>query len=165
MRVSLVKIILPALVLAMPLTGCQTTPPPPSGFTESQITLLRQEGFVETEEGWQLSLADRLLFSVNSSELLGEMQQTITRVSAGLAGVGITRARVEGHTDSTGSSEHNQSLSLMRAQSVATVMIANGFAPANLAVRGWGETRPIADNGTEEGRAENRRVVIIVTAL
>lgn len=158
------SVLMAAIASLMLVSACQT-PQPHGGFTRAQAEMLREQGFVETSDGWQLSLADRLLFDVDSSELRPEMQTNIARVSRGLISVGISSARVEGHTDATGTSEYNQNLSLARAQVVASVAQGSGFDAARLVVRGWGETRPIADNGTEEGRAENRRVVIIVTAL
>lgn len=152
------------LLLCLAVTACQTSPAP-RGFSSEQVALLRAEGFVETEDGWQLSLADQLLFDVDSSSVQPTMQASLTRLANGLLQVGISAARVEGHTDSTGSHAHNQQLSAERARSVAAVLQAHGFAAADLAVRGWGETRPVADNGTAEGRRDNRRVVIIVSAL
>ena len=147
---------------ALLLAGCQTTDP--RGFTRAQTELLRAEGFVESAEGWELSIADRLLFDHDSAEVKPAMQQTIGRVAAGLLRVGIDAARVEGHTDATGTPAYNARLSEQRATAVAAMMQGRGFAVGNLMLRGWGETRPIADNASEEGRAQNRRVVIIVTA-
>ncbi len=147
---------------AMLLAGCQTTGL--RGFTRAQTELLRAEGFVETADGWELSIADRLLFDLDSAEVKPAMQQTIGRVATGLQRVGIDSARVEGHTDASGTQEYNLRLSDARASAVAAVMLGRGFAAGNLMLRGWGETRPIADNGSEQGRAQNRRVVIIVTA-
>jgi len=66
--------------------------------------------------------------------------------------------RIEGHTDSTGTPQGNQALSQQRAASVAAWLVANGVAPARLASVGLGDTRPVADNKSEEGRARNRRV-------
>jgi outer membrane protein OmpA-like peptidoglycan-associated protein len=71
--------------------------------------------------------------------------------------------RVDGHTDNVGTIEYNQQLSMRRAEAVARVLLTCGFARDHLDVRGFGKTRPIADNGTALGRAENRRVAIIVT--
>lgn len=154
-----------ALLCALMLGACQTTAPNPTGLTDRQISALQASGFVRTSEGWELSFDDRLLFDFDSSAVRPEMVQRIERISTTLRSVGIDRARVEGHTDSVGSAAHNQRLSLNRARSVADVLAASGFDADRLAVRGWGETRPVADNGTEQGRGENRRVVIIVTSL
>lgn len=65
-----------------------------------------------------------------------------------------------GHTDSDGSDELNQGLSEVRAGKVRDILVAEGFSTANLEVSGKGESQPIADNGTAEGRQKNRRVSI-----
>jgi OOP family OmpA-OmpF porin len=151
------------LFAALTLQACQTVPT--SGFTREQTEMLQSQGFVETELGWQLSMADRMLFALNSSDVQPEMATRIATMAQGLQSVGITAARVEGHTDSSGSEEYNARLSEARANAVAALMQANGFPATGLAIRGWGESLPIADNATEEGMAQNRRVVVIVTAL
>ena len=151
---------LTALLTALLLAACATT----GGFTRAQQRALVSEGFVQTAEGWELSLADRLLFDHDSVELKPGMQVTVARVADSLLRVGIDAARVEGHTDSTGAPDYNARLSEQRATAVAAAMQGRGFSAANLLLHGWGETRPIADNGSEDGRAQNRRVVIIVTA-
>ena len=153
---------LPFAAAMLLVTACATVHP--SGFTRAQVAELQQQGFVENEEGWELSLTDRLLFDVNSAELAPTMRDQLQRVSTGLLRVGITSARVEGHSDATGTSAHNLELSEARARSVAAVMQQTGFDMSALAIRGWGGLRPIGDNSTEQGRSENRRVVIIVTA-
>lgn len=145
---------------ALLVAACQTV----GGFSSAQVRALQAEGFVETGEGWELSIADRLLFDLDSVELKPGMQVTVARVADSLLRVGIDAARVEGHTDASGASTYNAGLSESRASAVAAAMQGRGFGAANLALRGWGETRPIADNESEEGRAQNRRVVIIVTA-
>jgi OOP family OmpA-OmpF porin len=67
---------------------------------------------------------------------------------------------IEGHTDSTGPEDYNQSLSQQRAQAVVDYLVAeHGIAPQRLEPKGYGETQPVADNSTEEGRAANRRVM------
>ncbi|MBT8072380.1 MAG: OmpA family protein, partial [Xanthomonadales bacterium] len=69
-----------------------------------------------------------------------------------------TKVEVAGHTDSQGSAEYNLGLSERRAQAVADYLIANGANAGNITVKGYGESNPVADNGTKEGRAANRRV-------
>jgi OOP family OmpA-OmpF porin len=67
---------------------------------------------------------------------------------------------IEGHTDSIGPDDYNQSLSQRRAQAVVDLLVnEHGIAPARLQAKGYGESRPVADNGTSEGRAQNRRVM------
>jgi len=68
------------------------------------------------------------------------------------------KVEISGHTDSQGSEEYNQGLSERRAQAVADYLIANGANAGNISVKGYGESQPVVDNGTEEGRAANRRV-------
>jgi OOP family OmpA-OmpF porin len=68
------------------------------------------------------------------------------------------KVEIAGHTDSVGNDDYNMGLSTRRAQAVADYLIANGATAANIFVKGYGETDPDADNGTEAGRATNRRV-------
>jgi outer membrane protein OmpA-like peptidoglycan-associated protein len=72
---------------------------------------------------------------------------------------------VLGHTDSTGSAASNEALSQRRAQAVAAYLSAHGVSPARVAIKGYGASQPIADNGTESGRALNRRVEVKVVPL
>jgi len=73
-----------------------------------------------------------------------------------------TRVSVDGHTDSIGSDAYNQRLSERRARAVADALVADGIARSRLHVQGFGESKPVADNATAEGRAKNRRVEIVV---
>ena len=145
------------------LAACQSLPPPPAGFTAAQIALLKSEGFVETDLGWELSMPDRLLFAVNDSAVPAEVAQRMAALAGNLLSVGIADARVEGHSDSTGSAAYNLSLSQARAATVAAALQAGGlrFAPGQIV--GRGETLPLSDNSTPEGRQDNRRVVLIIT--
>lgn len=147
---------------ALALAACQTVSPR-AGFNDAQQALLRSQGFVETEHGWELSMADRLLFDTDSSTIRPDMLATLDRIAEGLLNVGITAARVEGHTDSTGTAAHNERLSRARAAVIGGALVARGFDRAKVIERGWGEHRPVADNGSESGRLLNRRVVIIVS--
>ena len=70
------------------------------------------------------------------------------------------RALVEGHTDSIGSNAYNQRLSERRANAVADYMESKGIATSRITTKGWGKSKPVADNRTKEGRARNRRVEI-----
>jgi OmpA-OmpF porin, OOP family len=74
----------------------------------------------------------------------------------------LTRIEVRGHTDDVGDDAHNMDLSQRRAESIRAWLLAHGVAPERLTARGFGETVPIADNRTAEGRASNRRVEFVV---
>lgn len=149
------------LFAALLVAACQTVPPV-RGFSAQQVAVLKQEGFAPVGENWELGIADRVLFAVNESELKPENAAVIERLTKILLGIGIGGTMVEGHTDATGSTEYNQALSLRRAQSVKAAMVAAGMAEPAVRVIGLGETDPIESNDTEEGRAQNRRVVVIV---
>lgn len=144
------------------LAACQSAPPA-TGFSAAQIAMLRSEGFVETGPGWELSMPERLLFPSNESGLPADQQQRIADIASKLASVGIMTARIEGHTDSTGTSAYNLTLSQARAEAVAAPMQAGGMRFTADQVVGRGETLPLSSNATAEGRQDNRRVVVIVT--
>jgi outer membrane protein OmpA-like peptidoglycan-associated protein len=144
------------------LAGC-ATPRVASGFTAQQVAILEAQGFVPSAEGYQLTIADRLLFASDSSALGSEQAARLTQTATALMAVGINGARVDGHTDDTGAADYNLRLSLARAQSVATALVGGGFPAINVSQRGLGESMPTSDNATPEGRAQNRRVSIIVS--
>jgi outer membrane protein OmpA-like peptidoglycan-associated protein len=68
---------------------------------------------------------------------------------------------IEGHTDATGSDAHNQTLSQQRAESVKAYLVKAGVDGGRLKPTGFGESKPVADNATELGRAQNRRVELV----
>lgn len=143
------------------LAACQSVPPP-KGFSPEQVAVLKAEGFVETGPDWSLSMPERLLFASDESALQPEQQRIIGETAAKLVSVGIMTARVEGHTDSTGTSAYNLTLSQARAQAVAAPMQENGMRFTADQIIGRGETLPLSSNETPEGRQDNRRVVVIV---
>jgi outer membrane protein OmpA-like peptidoglycan-associated protein len=153
------------LLCAIMLAGCQTPPPPaPHGLTDAQVAVLKQQGFVDTDDGWTLGLSDKLLFATDEDTLTPESGRVVTRIGQSLLAVGILRLRVLGYTDSAGSDSYNDALSERRAIAVAAVLVSTGMAPGNVRQRGLGKRNPVADNRTEEGRAQNRRVAIVVEA-
>ncbi|SNR66524.1 Outer membrane protein OmpA [Humidesulfovibrio mexicanus] len=103
-----------------------------------------------------------LYFKSGSAELADEFSaRQLAAVGKALAALPGAHFEIGGHTDSIGSDEANQSLSERRAQAVRTRLIESyGLKPESVAARGYGESQPLADNGTEAGRAKNRRVVI-----
>lgn len=141
------------------LAGCQS---PPRRLTEEQVTVLKEQGFHLTDEGWTLDFANRVLFANNVGKLTPQTRQAVETLGNSLLEVGLDKARIDGHTDNTGNAAYNRQLSVKRAQSVADVLVSVGMKPANLEVRGRGDTAPVADNRTSAGRADNRRVAIVI---
>jgi len=100
-------------------------------------------------------------FAFNSSDIQPAARPVLDEAAEILkANPGVT-VRVEGHTDSIGSDEYNQALSLRRAESVYRYLVNRGVDPERFRVEGFGESRPVASNNTEVGRAQNRRVELI----
>ncbi len=146
------------------LAACQTVPHKP-GFSAAQVAALQQAGFKQVGENYELGIAERFLFDVNQSDVPPENTGVLSQLAKVLLGVGVRGVTVEGHTDSTGSAEYNKQLSERRAISVKTVLVGAGMNEPAVKPLGMGEADPVEDNATPEGRAQNRRVVIIVTPL
>jgi OOP family OmpA-OmpF porin len=97
-------------------------------------------------------------FATNSDELTPGSKEVLDKTAAELARYPDMKVEVAGHTSSTGPAEYNQVLSERRARAVADYLISTGLAADRFTVKGYGESDPVADNGTAEGRARNRRV-------
>jgi OmpA-OmpF porin, OOP family len=107
------------------------------------------------------------LFDVDKADLKPQGKEQIKKYRDG-AQAEMSRAdkiRVTGHTDSTGSADYNQKLSMRRAEAVRDYLISLGGDPKKFEVIGAGETKPIADNSTPAGRTKNRRVEVEVLGL
>ena len=109
-----------------------------------------------------LHISYRLLFEANSSVMLASSSEELEEVFE-LIDKGRFHVEIAGHTALVGDPGAMYSLSLDRAKAVREELIAMGIRPRRLSVQGYGATRPVADNGTEEGRALNRRVEFTVT--
>jgi outer membrane protein OmpA-like peptidoglycan-associated protein len=110
--------------------------------------------------GCSCDVSVQLQFAFDSSELTEDDKQTLTDVARRLSELNFVSGVAEGHTDSVGSDAYNQSLSERRAQAVVDFLAGLGIDRSRFTVVGVGEAQPIADNGTDEGRAQNRRVVL-----
>lgn len=106
----------------------------------------------------RLVMPSNITFGVDRSEVRPEFYSTLESVAVVLKEFSKTNIRIAGHTDSTGSSEYNQTLSERRAASVGQLLISYGIVSGRVWTTGYGERYPIADNGTEYGRQQNRRV-------
>ncbi len=150
------------ILLIAVLAACQTVPKK-LGFSKVQVAAMTDLGFKPAGDNFELGLEDRVLFAVDKSDLNPAADAVLDNLSTTLRKVGITGAGVVGHTDSTGSDDYNLALSGRRAASVKAGLVAKGMDPAKIRDEGRGETQPVASNDTEEGRTQNRRVVIVVT--
>ena len=105
-----------------------------------------------------------VLFDVDSTRIDSDGRQTLEDLTGVLEEYSKTAVIVQGHTDSTGSEEHNDDLSERRAESVRRYLVSLGVDPDRLATMGFGETAPVASNDSESGRRQNRRVDILLRA-
>lgn len=142
--------------------GCPLPPPPPPPPCEPPAP------------GERVSLAgcgtgDVLVlhgmhFELDSAELTAEARAVLDVVVEELMAHPHIAVEIGGHTDSSGSERYNQSLSTRRAQSVHDALVDAGIDPARLTAIGYGESRPVADNATTDGRERNRRVEMTITS-
>jgi outer membrane protein OmpA-like peptidoglycan-associated protein len=116
----------------------------------------------DTPRGLVVNMAD-VLFDTGKYDLRTEAREKLARLSGILALHPALQLDVEGHTDSTGGQQLNQTLSEQRAQTVARYLEDQGVPGAKLKAEGLADSKPIADNSTAEGRQKNRRVEIIVS--
>lgn len=125
---------------------------------------LAQVGTVRQDtRGVVITLSGSLLFPTGQEELSPIGNQNVDRVAQALAQQPKdTTFDIEGYTDSSGSDSENRTLSERRAQAVADRLVSEGIDSSRIRVVGRGEDEPIADNGTDAGRASNRRVEIVV---
>ena len=108
---------------------------------------------------WKLwRMSGNVLFDFDKSDLTPAAKAQLDTLMDKLRNADVVSIKVIGHTDSKGSDAYNQSLSERRASSVAAYLLSQGLAPNKLTSEGRGESEPVADNASDEGRAQNRRV-------
>jgi outer membrane protein OmpA-like peptidoglycan-associated protein len=113
--------------------------------------------------GMVITLSGSVLFASAKSELLPSAQAKLKEVAQALTKEDpLSKLVVEGHTDSQGGVPYNQDLSERRAEAVRAYLVSQGIAGDRVTSRGFGLSRSVADNGSAEGRANNRRVEIVV---
>jgi outer membrane protein OmpA-like peptidoglycan-associated protein len=111
-----------------------------------------------TENGLLVQMKNDILFDVNSDGVKPAGMGDLAKMGDILAKYSDDRVRIEGHTDSTGDAKYNQALSERRAAAVKAVLVSRGVQETQITVVGLGESKPVADNSTPDGRAKNRRV-------
>jgi outer membrane protein OmpA-like peptidoglycan-associated protein len=130
--------------------------------TEAQAALTALAGAKEESRGLVITLSGSVLFASNESKLLPSAQSRLNQVAEALMDTKSRKLNVEGHTDSKGTADHNVQLSQLRAEAVRSYLISRGYPAEKIQAHGIGKDRPVADNANPEGRANNRRVEIIV---
>ncbi|WP_349258150.1 OmpA family protein [Vitreimonas sp.] len=112
-----------------------------------------------------LNFPSDLTFDYDRDAVKSQFVPTLQNVGSVLRDYEQTTVDVYGHADSTGSDAYNQNLSERRAMNVASVLMQGGVIRQRLVAQGFGESRPIADNSTDSGRARNRRVEVYISAF
>ena len=123
----------------------------------AKIAMVKQEA-----RGLVITLSGSVLFTSGRSTLLANARPKLDEVATALQKSDAEKFVVEGHTDSIGSDATNEELSYRRAQTVHDYLIERGVPAEKIRAVGYGKSRPVADNTTAEGRANNRRVEIII---
>lgn len=129
---------------------------------EARAELARIGAVKEEERGLVVTLSGGVLFRSADSTLLTSAQVKLDQVAKALLTVRERNIIVEGHTDSQGSIAYNQGLSQRRADTVRDYLILRGYPAARIQAHGMGKGSPIANNASPEGRANNRRVEIVI---
>lgn len=115
-------------------------------------------------EGIKVTFDSGILFGFNSSKLSEESKATLTKFANTMKDMEQTDITIYGHTDNVGTEQANEKVSAKRAEAVADFLKKNGMDKDRLITKGMSFTMPVASNDTEEGRAQNRRVEIYITA-
>jgi outer membrane protein OmpA-like peptidoglycan-associated protein len=114
-------------------------------------------------EGKEIRLSKQIHFDTDSAKILGDSNSLMDEIADVIEHhPGIKRIEIQGHTDNTGTREHNQVLSDQRANSVKTWLVGAGIDPGRLAAKGYGQDRPVVPNVTPANKARNRRVQFII---
>ncbi|MFC0679302.1 OmpA family protein [Lysobacter korlensis] len=112
-----------------------------------------------------LNMPEAITFGFDRSDLQSQFYPVLDRLAGTLQQYNQTIVEVAGHTDSKGADAYNQQLSMRRADSVANYLMGRGLMRDRFIVTGAGESRPVASNETESGRAQNRRVEITLVPV
>ncbi|MBT1706141.1 OmpA family protein [Fulvivirgaceae bacterium PWU20] len=115
-------------------------------------------------EGIKITFREGIQFALNSAELSETSKTNLKDLAETLKKYDDTNVLIEGHTDVTGTREHNMTLSEKRAESVSSYLETLGVAKKRLTTEGYGPDQPVADNNSDYGRQQNRRVEVAIFA-
>ena len=130
---------------------------------ELRQSLGNNVGIVNTGDQLVVTLPQDILFATDSASLTGALQNDLRSIAASLNNYPDTTVNIIGHTDNVGEAGYNLGLSQRRAQAVGSVLIGAGVSSVRVRTIGRGEDQPVASNLDAAGRAQNRRVEIIIT--
>ncbi|WP_085526813.1 OmpA family protein [Maritimibacter sp. HL-12] len=122
-------------------------------------------GVVNTGSSLVVTMPQDILFATDSAELTGSLRSDLGVLAQHLNKYEDSNVQVVGHTDNTGSANYNLNLSRQRAAAVANTLIGNGVSSSRITATGRGEDQPVASNLTAEGRAQNRRVEVVIVPV
>lgn len=128
----------------------------------NQLVAANAAAVKEEPRGTVISLSGNVLFASGKAQLLPGAQNSLGQIAEALAAQSDKNVLIEGHTDSKGTESANLVLSKARAEAVGAFLISRGMPAERVTTAGLGPSRPIADNASAEGRANNRRVEIII---
>jgi outer membrane protein OmpA-like peptidoglycan-associated protein len=130
---------------------------------QAMADLARVASIKQDARGTVITLSGGVLFASAKSDLLPTAQSNLTQVADALSKSDPdSKIMVAGYTDSQGGQAYNMDLSQRRAEAVRSFLVAHGVAPDRITAQGFGPAQPVADNSSPEGRADNRRVEIVV---
>lgn len=137
---------------------------------DKQAAELRQDmssgvQIINTGDELIVRMPQDILFAFDSDNLRSDLRRDIGVLADSLRDYPDTRVEVIGHTDNIGSDAYNDALSLRRARTVANALMDEGVRPSRIRVDGRGRFEPVASNASESGRAQNRRVEIIIRPI
>jgi len=133
----------------------------PNGTESQLLAFVRTSGPVTMDKWFEF---DRLNFNTGSAVLQSGSMEQISNVADILKAYPAATVKIGGYTDNTGDPAENQRLSKMRAEAIRDALEKRGIDGSRMSAEGYGDEHPVADNNTAEGRAQNRRVAILVTS-
>ena len=133
----------------------------PAGGVESRLLAFVQNSGTKLQDTW--FNIDQLTFDTGSARVRPQSDAQLNNIAAILTNCPNVRMMIGGYTDNVGNADGNLRLSRSRADSVVAALVTKGVAQDHLAAEGYGEENPVADNSTQAGRSQNRRVSMRVT--